>query len=226
MRQVIGITGDAPGSLKDYQIEYQQVDLLESGQINEIALRSALKSPVKAVLIQRSRGYEWRNALSIPEIKRAIEIIREEQAEAIVIVDNCYGEFTETLEPTDVGADLMAGSLIKNREAASPGGGYLVGKAPLIEAAASRFAMPGLGLEMGSSFGDSQRLMYQGFFLAPHTVVQSLKGMHLLAFVMEKLGFILSPHWSVKRNDIIQAIRFPESTALIDFAEPFNEFPQ
>lgn len=218
MRQVIGITGDAPGSLKDYAIEYQQVDLLESGQIDEAALRSALKTPVKAVLIQRSRGYEWRSALSIPEIKRAIEIIREEQAETVVIVDNCYGEFTESLEPTDVGADLMAGSLIKNPGGGiAPGGGYLVGKTQLIEAAASRFAMPGLGLEMGSSFGDSQRLMYQGFFLAPHTVVQSLKGMHLLAYVMEKLGFILSPHWSVRRNDIIQAIRFPESTALIEF---------
>jgi len=218
MRQVIGITGKATGSLKDYGIQYRQVDLSSTGTIDEDSLCTALKTPVKAVLIQRSRGYEWRNALSIPEIERAIQVIRETQPETIVIVDNCYGEFTESLEPTDVGADLMAGSLIKNPGGGiAPGGGYIVGKAYLVEAAASRFAMPGLGLEMGSAFGDSQRLMFQGFFLAPHVVMQSLKGMHLLAYVMEHLGYTLSPHWTTRRNDIIQAIRFPESSALIEF---------
>jgi cystathionine beta-lyase family protein involved in aluminum resistance len=218
MRQVIGIAGHATGSLKDYGIQYRQVDLLASGAIDEASLRTALKTPVKAVLIQRSRGYEWRNALSIPEIERAIQVIRETQSETIVIVDNCYGEFTESLEPTDVGADLMAGSLIKNPGGGiALGGGYIVGKASLVEAAASRFAMPGLGLEMGSAFGDSQRLMFQGFFLAPHVVMQSLKGMHLLAYVMEQLGYTLSPNWNTRRNDIIQAIRFPESSALIEF---------
>lgn len=218
MRQVIGIAGQATGSLKDYGIQYRQVDLLASGAIDESSLQAALNTPVKAVLIQRSRGYEWRNALSIPEIKRAIELIRQIQPETIVIVDNCYGEFTESLEPTDVGADLMAGSLIKNPGGGiAPGGGYVVGNANLVEAAASRFAMPGLGQEMGSAFGDSQRLMFQGIFLAPHVVMQSLKGMHLLAYVMEKLEYTISPHWTTRRNDIIQAIRFPSSDALIEF---------
>ena len=218
MRQVIGIAGQATGSLKDYGIQYRQVDLLASGAIDESSLQAALNTPVKAVLIQRSRGYEWRNALSIPEIKRAIKLIRQIQPETIVIVDNCYGEFTESLEPTDVGADLMAGSLIKNPGGGiAPGGGYVVGNANLVEAAASRFAMPGLGQEMGSAFGDSQRLMFQGIFLAPHVVMQSLKGMHLLAYVMEKLEYTISPHWTTRRNDIIQAIRFPSSDALIEF---------
>lgn len=218
MRQVIGITGNASGSLKDYGIQYSQVNLLDSGAIDESSLLAALKTPVKAVLIQRSRGYEWRNALSISEIKRAIQLIHQIQPETIVIVDNCYGEFTESLEPTDVGADLMAGSLIKNPGGGiAPGGGYIVGNAKLVEAAASRFAMPGLGQEMGSAFGDSQRLMFQGVFLAPHVVMQSLKGMHLLAYVMEKLEYTISPHWTTRRNDIIQAIRFPSSLTLIEF---------
>ncbi len=218
MRQVIGIAGEAIGNLTEFGVTYQQIDLTVEGRIDLDALDQALQHPIKVILIQRSRGYEWRSALTISQIKEAIERIRMHQPQAIVVVDNCYGEFTDIVEPTDVGADLVAGSLIKNPGGGiAPGGGYIVGKAACVEAAAARFAMPGIGLEMGSSFGDSQRLMFQGLFLAPHTVIQSIKGMHLLAFVMNKLGYTVSPHWSETRNDIIQAIRFPESTALIEF---------
>lgn len=218
MRQVIGLEGSAPGSLKEYNIGYKQLDLNAEQSIDLPGISAVLTPDVKAVLIQRSRGYEWRNAFSIDEIKQAIQAVKALQPQTQVIVDNCYGEFTDLLEPSDVGADLIAGSLIKNPGGGlAPGGGYLVGTQELIEAAASRYSVPGLGLEMGSSFGDSQRLMFQGLFLAPHTVAQAVKGMHLLGFVMHDLGYTVSPDWQSVRNDIIQAIRFPDTKPLIEF---------
>ncbi len=218
MRQVIGLEGSAAGSLKAYGIGYKQLDLDAEQQIDLAGIAAVLTPDVKAVLIQRSRGYEWRNAFSIAEIKLAIQAVKALQPTTRVIIDNCYGEFTDLLEPTDVGADLIAGSLIKNPGGGlAPGGGYLAGTQELIAAAASRYSMPGLGLEMGSSFGDSQRLMFQGLFLAPHTVAQAVKGMHLLGFVMQELGYDVSPAWQSERSDIIQAIRFPDSKPLIEF---------
>ncbi|MCE5196487.1 MAG: methionine gamma-lyase family protein [Negativicutes bacterium] len=218
MRQVIGLEGSAAGNLKMYGIGYKQLDLDAQQQIDLAGIAAVLTPDVKAVLIQRSRGYEWRNAFSIAEIKRAIQTVKALQPSARVIIDNCYGEFTDFLEPTDVGADLIAGSLIKNPGGGlAPGGGYLAGSQELIAAAAARYSMPGLGLEMGSSFGDSQRLMFQGLFLAPHTVAQAVKGMHLLGFVMQELGYDVSPAWQASRNDIIQAIRFSDSKPLIEF---------
>lgn len=218
MRQVIGLEGSAPGSLKEYNIGYKQLDLNAEQSIDLPGISAVLTPDVKAVLIQRSRGYEWRNAFSIAEIKQAIQAVKAIQPRTQVIVDNCYGEFTDLLEPSDVGADLIAGSLIKNPGGGlAPGGGYLAGTQELIEAAASRYSVPGLGLEMGSSFGDSQRLMFQGLFLAPHTVAQAVKGMHLLGFVMHDLGYTVSPAWQFVRNDIIQAIRFPDAKPLIEF---------
>ncbi|MCD7928188.1 MAG: methionine gamma-lyase family protein, partial [Oscillospiraceae bacterium] len=173
---VIGVTGEEPGSLKSYGIGYRQVDITPDDQPDRAGLAQAVReAKVKAVLIQRSKGYSTRSTLSVAEIGDVSDTARENNPAAAVIVDNCYGEFVETTEPSQVGADLIVGSLIKNPGGGlAPTGGYIAGRHDLVEAAAMRLTVPGIGRECGSTLGNN-RALYQGLFLAPHTVAQAVK---------------------------------------------------
>ena len=208
LRTAIGISGEAFGSLKYYGIDYAQVDLTESGDPNFAAIRERAADPkVTGVMIQRSRGYEDRRALTVEEIGRICDTVRQVNPKAHIMVDNCYGEFTDTIEPTQVGADIIAGSLIKNPGGGlAPTGGYVAGKAELVERAAMRLTTPGIGGECGSTLGNN-RLLFQGLFLAPHTVAQALKTAVFCAAIMEELGIESSPGVQDKRSDIIQTIK-------------------
>lgn len=208
LRCAIGISGEYHGSLRFYGVRYAQVELADDGGPDYAAIRrAAAEETVKAVMIQRSRGYEDRRALSIGEIERICAAVREVNPTAHIMVDNCYGEFTETLEPTQVGADIVAGSLIKNPGGGiAPTGGYVAGKKELVDRAAMRLTTPGIGGECGSTLGVN-RLLYQGLFLAPHTVAQALKTAVFCAAVMERIGFETSPKTAEKRSDIIQMVK-------------------
>lgn len=208
LRTAIGIEGDSYGSLKFYGINYGQVDLAADGgpDYEEIA-KAAAAPEVSAVMIQRSRGYGDRRALTVDEIGRICRTVKEANPSAKVMVDNCYGEFTETLEPGHVGADIVAGSLIKNPGGGlAPTGGYIAGKAELVERAAMRLTTPGIGGECGPTLGNS-RLLFQGLFMAPHIVAQALKTAVFCAAMMAELGIETSPGVDEKRSDIIQMIR-------------------
>lgn len=204
---VIGVTGEEPGSLKQYGVAYRQVDITADNQPDRAGLAQAVRDPkVKAVLIQRSKGYSTRASLSVAEIGELIAVVKENNPQAAVIVDNCYGEFVEPTEPTQVGADLVVGSLIKNPGGGlAPTGGYLAGRHDLVEAAAMRLTVPGIGRECGSTLGNN-RLLYQGLFLAPHTVAQALKTAVFQARIMELLGYETEPRSDQLRHDIIQMV--------------------
>ena len=208
LRTAIGISGDAYGSLRFYGIEYGQVDLTPSGEPDLAAIAEALRDEkVSAVMLQRSRGYEDRRALSVAEIGRVVETVKSVRPDVAVMVDNCYGEFTDGIEPTDVGADLIAGSLIKNPGGGlAPTGGYIAGKKELVERAAMRMTTPGIGGECGSTLGNN-RLLFQGLFLAPHVVAQALKTACFCAAMMEQIGLESSPSALEPRSDIIQMVR-------------------
>lgn len=219
LEEVIGIRGTGAGSLKDFGIGYRQLELLGDGLIDHEGIKGAVNEATKMVLIQRSRGYNWRSALDINEIKRAVETIKGINSDIIVLVDNCYGEFTEREEPTEAGADLAAGSLIKNPGGGlAPSGGYIAGKKRYVQNAAYRLTAPGLGRKVGPTLGNN-RLMFQGLFLAPHVVAESLKGAVFTAAVMQRLGFDTSPGPDKKRSDIIQAIRFDSPESMIAFCQ-------
>ncbi len=209
---VVGAVGKGHGSLRDYGVEYRQVELLDNTP-NKEGLAKAVSDPrVKAVLIQRSKGYATRSSLSVAEIGELCAVVREHNPHAAILVDNCYGEFVETLEPTHVGADLVVGSLIKNPGGGlAPTGAYIAGRHDLVEGAAMRLTCPGIGRECGSTLGNN-RLLYQGLFMAPHTVAQALKTAVFGAKLMELLGFETEPRSDVVRHDIIQMIhlRDPE----------------
>lgn len=214
MRNVIGITGDEYGSLKFYGISYDQVDLTESGEPDYDGIYAAVseKKPA-AVLIQRSRGYEERKSLSIDEIGRIIDAVKRANPDTVTVVDNCYGEFTEDREPCHVGADIIAGSLIKNPGGGiAPTGGYLAGRRELIDRAANRLTTPGIGGECGCTMGNN-RLLFQGLFLAPHTVAQALKTSVFCAALFTDLGFETYPTPYEQRDDIVQMVklRTPEN---------------
>lgn len=214
MRSVIGIAGDEYGSLKFYGIGYDQVDLTDAGEpdYEGIAAAVAEKKPA-AVLIQRSRGYEERKSLSIDEIGKIVAAVKGANPETVTIVDNCYGEFTEDREPCHVGADIIAGSLIKNPGGGiAPTGGYLAGRQELIDRAANRLTTPGIGGECGSTLGNN-RLLFQGLFLAPHTVAQALKTSVFCAALFTDLGFETYPTPYEQRDDIVQMVklRSPEN---------------
>ena len=208
LRTAIGLTGDTFGSLQYYGIGYGQVELAASGEPDYEAIREAVQAPdVAAVMIQRSRGYGDRRALSVEEIGRIARTVKQTRSDVFVMVDNCYGEFVELTEPTDVGADLIAGSLIKNPGGGvAPTGAYIAGKRELVERAAMRLTTPGIGGECGSTLGNN-RLLYQGLFLAPHTTAQALKTACFCAAMMDELGIESSPGALDKRSDIIQMIR-------------------
>ena len=208
LRCAIGISGDAYGSLRFYGVDYAQVELTADGGPDYEAIEKAAADPrVKAVMIQRSRGYEDRRALSVEEIGRICAAVKAVNPAVRVMVDNCYGEFTEETEPTEVGADIIAGSLIKNPGGGiAPTGGYVAGEKELVDRAAMRLTTPGIGGECGSTLG-MNRLLYQGLFLAPHTVAQALKTAVFSAGMMEHAGYETSPKALEKRSDIIQMIK-------------------
>ena len=214
---VIGVSDKGPGSLKDWGVEYRQVDLLDNKPDLAGMARAASDPKVKAVLIQRSRGYATRASLSVDEIGEMCAVIKKANPNAAVLVDNCYGEFVEEREPTQVGADLVVGSLIKNPGGGlAPTGGYIAGRHNLVEGAAMRLSCPGIGKECGSTLGNN-RLLYQGLFLAPHTVAQALKTAVFAARVMELLGYEVEPASDAVRHDIIQMIHMRQPEALKKF---------
>ena len=216
---VIGAVDKGHGSLKDYGVEYRQVELLDNKPDLEGIARTASDPRVRAVLIQRSRGYSTRASLSVEEIGEMCRRIKAVNPNTAVIVDNCYGEFVEPLEPTHVGADLAAGSLIKNPGGGlAPTGGYIAGRRDLVEGAAMRLTVPGIGGECGCTLGQN-RLLYQGLFLAPHTVAQALKTAVFAAKVMELLGYRAEPASGEVRHDIIQMLRMGEPEALKKFCK-------
>ena len=216
---VIGVVDKGPGSLKDYGVSYRQVELKDD-QPDREGLKAAASDPrVKAVLIQRSKGYSTRSSLSVAEIGELIALVRSVNPQAAVIVDNCYGEFVEEQEPTQVGADLIVGSLIKNPGGGlAPTGGYVAGRRDLVEAAAMRLTAPGIGRECGCTLGQN-RLLYQGLFLAPHTVAQAVKTAVFGARIMELLGYQTEPASQAVRYDIIQMISFGQPEPLKRFCK-------
>lgn len=206
LRNAIGIEGGCHGSLKFYGINYKQVDL-KDGEADLEAIKAALADrSISAVLIQRSRGYENRKALSAEEIGEICSAVKSVAPNVTVMVDNCYGEFTGEHEPTEYGVDIMAGSLIKNPGGGlAPTGGYIVGRKDLVENAAMRLTTPGIGGECGASLGNN-RLLFQGFFMAPHIVAQAIKTVTFCSAMMKKIGFESSPAPDEARNDIIQMV--------------------
>lgn len=230
MLGVIGVVDKGPGSLKSYGIEYRQVDLLDDAPDPEGLARAVRDPRVKAVLIQRSKGYSTRSSLSVAEIGALCQVVRANNPEAAILVDNCYGEFVETLEPTQAGADLVVGSLIKNPGGGlAPTGGYIAGRRDLVEGAAMRLTTPGIGKECGSTFG-ANRSLYQGLFLAPHTTAQAVKTAVFAARMMELLGYRTEPTSDTVRHDIIQMIHFGAPEPLkkfckgIQFGAPVDSF--
>ncbi|WP_294385223.1 methionine gamma-lyase family protein [uncultured Clostridium sp.] len=221
LHNIIGISGkENIGSLREYGVNYKQVDL-KNGTFDTEKIIEVLKedSTIKLVHIQRSTGYGWRKSFLVSEIGEIISKIKEIRSDVCVFVDNCYGELIDKIEPTDVGADLVAGSLIKNLGGGiAPTGGYVAGKAKYVEQAAYRLTTPGIGGECGSTFG-VMRQLYQGLFLAPHIVMEALKGAVFCSRIMEIAGFEVLPKYNDKRSDIIQAIKFNDRDNLIKFCK-------
>lgn len=230
LEEIVGIRGSGKGSLKEFHIGYNSVPLTKEGKVDFPAVKKAITAKTKMIGIQRSKGYDNRPSFTVKEIEEMIKFVKEIKPDVVVFVDNCYGEFVETIEPCHVGADLIAGSLIKN-----PGGGivktggYLVGNADLIEACSSRLTSPGIGAEVGASLY-SLLEMYQGFFLAPHIVGQALKGAVFTSAFLEKLGMKPEPQWNAKRTDLIQSVQFDDKEKMvafcqaIQFASPVNSY--
>ncbi len=221
LEEVIGIQGEAGnGSLKDFGVKYVQIDLKHDGTPDLEQIKFTLTHMnVKAVTIQRSKGYGWRPTYSAKDIGALIEFVKKISPETICIVDNCYGEFVETEEPTAYGADLIAGSLIKNPGGGlAPTGGYIAGKQKYVELCAYRLTSVGIGKEAGASLGFN-RQMYQGLFMAPHVVSQALKAALLCSAVFEKLGFEVDPKPNEIRHDIIQSIKFGDPDKVTAFCQ-------
>ncbi|HBR01266.1 MAG TPA: hypothetical protein DD738_01485 [Ruminiclostridium sp.] len=220
LEEVIGIRGqEGSGSLKEYGVCYTQIELTPQGILDDNAVVKAINGRTKLVFIQRSRGYAWRPALTVSEIERIVTLVKSVKPDVLVMVDNCYGEFVEEREPTEVGVDIMAGSLIKNPGGGIvPSGGYIAGRKDLVEKISYRMTLPGLGREVGATLGQN-RLLFQGFFMAPHVVAESLKGAVFTAQLMHSLGFDINPGPFDARCDIIQSIRFGREDAVIAFCQ-------
>ncbi|WP_273127039.1 aminotransferase class I/II-fold pyridoxal phosphate-dependent enzyme [Metabacillus sp. HB246100] len=226
--EIVGIRGNGVGSLKEFNIDYQTVDLTAEGTIDYEAVKASITKKTKMVGIQRSKGYATRPSFTITEIQEMIEFVKSIDENIVIFVDNCYGEFVEELEPCHIGADLMAGSLIKN-----PGGGlaktggYIVGRKELVDACSYRMTSPGIGAEAGASLYSLQE-MYQGFFLAPHVVSQALKGAVFTSAFLEEIGMTTYPKWNSIRTDLIQSVQFDQADTMvafcqaIQFASPIN----
>uniref|UniRef100_A0A2N9FL07 Aminotransferase class I/classII domain-containing protein n=1 Tax=Fagus sylvatica TaxID=28930 RepID=A0A2N9FL07_FAGSY len=208
------------GSLKDFGVNYREVPLAEDGGLDWDALVGAVKPHTRCALIQRSCGYSWRRSLSVNEIGRAIKMIKMQNSNCLVMVDNCYGEFVESIEPPMVGADLIAGSLIKNPGGTiAPCGGYVAGRERWVKAAAARLSAPGLGVDCGSTPGDIMRAFFQGLFLSPQMVGEAIKGTFLIAEVMGSEGYKVQPLPRVQRHDIVQAVELGSRERLLAFCE-------
>ena len=224
LEEVIGIRGNSQGCLTQFNILYRQLDLTEAGEIDWENLGNSIQKQTRLVLIQRSCGYSWRKSLSLEDIAKIVTIVKSQNPDTVCFVDNCYGEFVADREPTEVGADLMAGSLIKN-----PGGtivtagGYIAGTKELVEAAACRLTAPGIGSSGGATL-DQNRLMFQGLFLAPQMVGEAIKGSHLIAYVFDQLGYRVNPLPLETRRDIIQGIQLGSPEKLIAFCKAIQKY--
>lgn len=222
--EVIGLAGNGIGSMKEYDISYRQADLTDSGEVDFDAVKEKINQKTKVVAIQRSRGYAARPSFTIAKIKEMCDFVKTIAPDVTIFVDNCYGEFAELLEPTQVGADLMAGSLIKN-----PGGGiaktggYLVGKKDLIEKCAYRLTTPGVGAEGGAMLGNVYDML-QGFFLAPHVVIQAIQGAVFTSALLAEYAIASTPKWDDPRTDLIQLVELKEKDAMITFAQAIQRF--
>ncbi|PSB26746.1 aminotransferase class I/II-fold pyridoxal phosphate-dependent enzyme [Stenomitos frigidus] len=223
LEEVIGVRGQDQGSLAEFGVRYRELALTELGTIDWHALESAIKPETRMVLIQRSCGYSWRPSLAIADIEKIVQLVKQQNPKTVCFVDNCYGEFVADQEPTAVGADLMAGSLIKN-----PGGtivtagGYVAGRADLVEMATCRLTAPGIGSAGGATF-DQNRLLFQGLFLAPQMVGEAMKGNHLTAYTFDQLGYPVNPSPQAPRRDVIQAIQLGTPEKLIAFCRAIQQ---
>ena len=223
MQSIIGSNRVTPGSLRDWGIAYREIPLLH-GRVDEEGLLAAINDKTRMVLIQRSRGYSLRAPLAVEDIERLCSRIKAVKADCICFVDNCYGEFVETKEPTQAGADIMAGSLIKNPGGGiAPTGGYATGRGDLVDLAAGRLTAPGIGGEVGSSLGAS-RLLYQGLFMAPHVVAQAVKSAVFAAAFFSLLGYETSPAADEFRTDIIQAITLQTPEKMVAFCQALQQY--
>ena len=216
--EVIGIV-ENKSSLKSYGIKYEQIDLIGNDFNTQKIVERAKQGGIKLICMQRSRGYSLRKSLSLDSIQDVIKEIRKVNTEAIIMIDNCYGEFVDTIEPSTVGADLIVGSLIKNLGGGlAPNGAYIAGKKELIELAAERLTVPGQGKEVGPTLGINRQIL-QGLFFAPQTVSNALKTAIFASRLLEKLGYNVSPRYDEKRTDIVQLINFQDEQKLIKFCQ-------
>lgn len=223
MQTVIGHTQPSPGSLKEWGVSYKEVPLTKEGDPDIDAIQKAITSKSKVALIQRSRGYSLRPALSLEQIQSICEAIKAVNKDCACFVDNCYGEFVEKHEPVEFGADIMAGSLIKNLGGGlAPAGGYIAGKRELVELVSYRLTAPGLGAHVGATLGD-QRLLYQGLFLAPHVVGQAVKAAIYEAGIFAAMGYKTFPMPNEKRHDIIQAVEFGCPKKMVAFCQAIQK---
>ncbi|MDM5277079.1 methionine gamma-lyase family protein [Paenibacillus silvae] len=223
LHKVIGKPGDGTGSLRDFGIGYAETALTSTGSVDWEAVEKQITSATKVIGIQRSRGYDWRSSFTVAEIADMVKRVKALKPDVIVFVDNCYGEFTEEREPTEVGVDLMAGSLIKN-----PGGGlaetggYICGKEKYVQLAAYRLTAPGIGGEVGAMLGTT-RGIYQGLYMAPTVVGQAVKGSIFAAAMFAATGFVTKPAWDEPRTDLIQAVQFSSAEHLIAFVQGIQQ---
>lgn len=219
LEEIVGVRDKGQGSLRDFQIGYQSVPLTKSGEVDFSEVAKQITSKTKVIGIQRSRGYADRPSFTIEKIKEMIAFVKNINPEVIVFVDNCYGEFVEKIEPTEVGADIIAGSLIKN-----PGGGlaktggYIAGAEKLVDLCGYRLTTPGIGREAGASLY-SLLEMYQGFFLAPHVTAQAIKGARFTAAMLAEVGVEADPVWDAPRTDLIQSVSFHNKEKMVTFAQ-------
>ena len=223
LEEVIGTRGEGQGSLREFGVRYRELALHSDGGIDWDTLSRSVTLETRLVLIQRSCGYAWRSSLSIAEIERVVQVVKAQNPDTVCFVDNCYGEFIEDREPPAVGADLIAGSLIKNPGGTiAVGGGYIAGRADLVEAAACRLTAPGIGSSGGATY-DQNRLLFQGLFLAPQIVGEAMKGNHLTAYIFDQLGYPVNPAPFAPRRDVIQAIKLGSREKLIAFCRSIQQ---
>lgn len=219
LEHIIGIDKCPSGCLSELGVIYNQIELTSAGKINYNEVTKKINEKTKMILIQRSLGYSWRPSLTLEDIEYTIKFIKIMNPDIICMVDNCYGEFLDFKEPTEVGADMIAGSLIKNPGGSiAPTGGYVCGRTDLVEMSANRLVAPGIGKECGATLGIN-RLFFQGLFIAPHIVSEAVKGAVFCSKLFSKLGFEVNPDYNAKRSDIIQAIKFNNRDALIAFCQ-------
>ena len=219
LEEVIGLRGKGQGSLLDFGVFFDTVPLDSNGQLQYALIKECITDKTRMLMVQRSRGYAWRNALMITQLKELVDFVRTNYPQLIIFVDNCYGELVETLEPGNIGVDLMAGSLIKNLGGSlAPTGGYVAGRSDLVELSAQRLTAPGVGGHMGATL-EWQRLFYHGIFFSPLTVSESIKGAVFSAAFWRALGFEVHPEPETPRTDLIQAVKLGSREKMIAFCQ-------